>query len=318
MTPLSVTKKLFVFSIGLLLVIIGVTLFTYREDITKNGLKTMPTNNFSNSISFNAQVQRLQELDKIKKVQFLVLGSSMALNNIAAEMIEDSIKQSTYNFSSWGVKSEMLVRIMKSIEFEKCKTVIVPFSNQDLYDSVHFDVKNFDFINNYLNSSNATVYNLAGFFYNFNFNEFRQNWKIRTADLYRTNSYSSLQFDSCGSVLIDTTAFVVSKKRNDKYFDTTGFTDFMKNMVVLKSILASKDISLKLVYLPWREDLITPEREKANDAVATVLHGTFDEDFIDLHNLNLDTSLFCDASHLFKDGAKIITKHVIDSLRATH
>lgn len=311
-------KQLLLFLSGLLVIVILITLFIYREDIGRNGFKSMPTNNFSNSISFNSQIQHLHSLHRTKETEFLVLGSSMALNNIAAELIEDSIQQKTYNFSSWGLKSQKLLEIVQTIEFEKCRTVLIPFSNQDLYDSAHFDIKDLELVNNYLNSKNTAWYKAAAFLYNFNFSDFRKNWSLRSKDLYRLNTYSSLSFDSCGSVLINTTGFVFSKKRNERYFDTTGFTAFMQNITAIKSLLNKKNISFKLAYMPWRDDLITPERESANNAIASILHRTFKDEFIDLHNLKLEKALFCDGTHLFKDGAKIITRNIIDSLKSRH
>lgn len=88
----SFLKKLLLFSAGLLPLIVAVTIYNFRRDISLHGFESMPTNSFSNSISFNSQVQHLHEVGKIDSVQLLVLGSSMALNNISAEMIEDFYK----------------------------------------------------------------------------------------------------------------------------------------------------------------------------------------------------------------------------------
>lgn len=308
-------KKLLIFTAGLVPIVGVLAVYTYRSDIRLHGFRSMPTNNFSNSISFNALVQNLHETNKINELEFLVLGSSMALNNVSAEMMEDSLHLKTYNFSSWGTKGPGLLRIIENIDFSNCRQVLLPFGNQDLNDSIQFEINNLPLINTYLRNSNNWVSQAEAFFYKFNFNNFLDTWKVRSRDLYKTNTYTSLKYGRCGSVLLDSTEFEISAKRYERYFDTTGFSSFFTNINSLHALLAKKNVTLTLVYLPWRDDLITPGRQQANNNVVAALKAKFGKHFINLNNLKIDKSLFCDGSHLFRPGAEMLTRNIIDSIR---
>ena len=61
----------------------------------------------SNSVCYNAKAKFIQNnTNKLIKSKFVVLGSSMVLNNIDGQFLEKHFSKPVFNIGSWGMKIE--------------------------------------------------------------------------------------------------------------------------------------------------------------------------------------------------------------------
>ncbi len=304
-------RKFIIFFIGFIPIGALVLVARYYKEFKKSGVQVMPTNNLSNSISFNAKIQHFHEHYNCSQIELLIIGSSMSLNNVSAKKLQNALHLKTYNFGSWGFKSDNDLKFLKKTNFPNCRKVLIAFNNYDFTQSE--PEYNIGLTAYYLNKKPLAA--PFAFLNKFNIEAFRNDWEYRSVYLFRSNIYESLMFDECGSVMFEDSDFAIDPKRYEQYVDSDSFDFFHHNMDDLKMFLARKNIQLILAYLPWRKDLLTEQRLTKNDSLANILKADFGNNFIDLHRLDIDTALFCDAGHVFKQGAELITRHLIDSLR---
>jgi len=227
-------------------------------------------------------------------------------------MMADSLQCNAYNLSSWGFRSGPLLEFFSTVPLARCRRVVVAFNNIDfgINQGVKFD---FGLTKSYVGGNSFDK--LFGFLKTFNFMRFDQDFQERKAGMLANNAYFSLDFDKYGSVLLNPEHFKIDTFRYYSYTDTAGFNIFIDNMRALKTLLDSHNIRLSLVYLPYRRDLLTPERESHNNYVADRIREALPDNFIDLHSLSVDKGLYADAAHFFKGGAGVITQNIIDSLK---
>ena len=106
-----------------------------------------------------------------------------------------------------------------------------------------------------------------------------------------------------------------NKWRWDSYIDTSGFSIFFEGINNLNNLCKSNNIYFFSVYLPVRSNELTRSDRKENQAVADSMKNRFGDRFVDLHNVELPVSKYCDVFHLFKDGSEEITNLFLDSLK---
>jgi len=300
--------KCTIIPIGVIIIIFVKVYFSAEKfDFTN-----IPENNVSNSPSYKAKLDHAISNDNFKKCSFLVFGSSMSLNNISGEIIQNRTQQKTYNISSWGTKVEQITKLFKVHLFdERVKYVLVAFNNVD------FNVGGYEIdyqaTNNYINGNSFD--RLRIFLHKLRINTFIEDCNFRNGYSKIRNVYASVFFDKNGSVLLDHKGFEISTDRWKSYNDTTGFEYFFYNINKLNEVCKANKIQLYLVYLPYRNDLLTIDRIKQNAVVSTRLSHNYKSNFINLSNLKVPANYYCDGSHFFKEGADYVTNIIIDSLQ---
>src|ERR1700749_2687819 len=95
-----INRLLSMLAISSLVIIVITYIICYKES---NRLLFL-----SNSVSYNAKAAQASQSSKFSHAKLLLIGSSMTLNNVSAELLEDSLKVPTYNFSAWGMKLDEL------------------------------------------------------------------------------------------------------------------------------------------------------------------------------------------------------------------
>jgi hypothetical protein len=281
------------------------------KNLSKDFLKFVPLNNVSNSISFKAKMDFLINSSNFRNSTFLVIGSSIALNNISGEIISYRTKDCVCNISSWNLKPEQLLHLLGIIDLDKIEYLLLPFNNCDFgKPTLSIDFNSTDL---FLNGNNISRF--WSFIDKFNINTFSNDWSYKCKYSDINNNYESLRFDEFGSVQLDRDGFVINENRwNESLKDTTGFNYFLKDVIEIDRICQKKRISLILVYLPSRKDLLTNQNVMQNKTVSKILQNEFGKYFLDMQNLNLPISQFSDGNHLFKLGAEKTTNSIIDSL----
>jgi hypothetical protein len=275
------------------------------------GFKNMPLNNVSNSVGFNAKMDFIVKSPDFKNCTFLIAGSSLSLNNISGELIAQRTKEKVFNVSSFGFKSsKQLLKLLDVLDLKYLKTMLVGFNNTD------FDYNcpeiNYKLTDKYLNSSNLV--RKFSLLYNFNIRNFSNDWELRNEVSDVCNNKSSLNFDKTGSVLLDSKGFNALEVKEVGLVDTTGLINFITNMEILNRNCIKRGITLILVYLPSRLDLLSESNVMQNKIAATKLFIKFGKVFYDTHNVKLPDNYYYDGSHMFKEGAEKITNSIIDSL----
>lgn len=305
--------KKFFLKLGALLLLIGIVLLAvFRVRYSGYNSQFVPLNHLSNSICYNGNFQNLAQNAALKDEEFLVMGSSMSLNNVSGEMIGDSFHCKAYNLSSWGFRSDKLIDFFKTVPLPSCKKVVVAFNNIDfgINYGAHYD---FPLTNRYI--SGGAFDKWLAFVRTFNFLEFDRTFVERKISMPRNDKYFALGYDRYGSILLDTAHFKIDQYRYFSYTDTAGFDVFYHNVQLLKKQLDERGIRLYLVYLPYRRDLLTTERKNQNDYVAAQMRTVLPDNFIDLHSVGFRKELYADAAHFFRQGAEALTSTIIDSLK---
>jgi hypothetical protein len=307
----SLFKKIFI-SIPIL-VILSIVLFIllHFNDIRKNGNRNIPKNRLSNSISFNAKVDHAMRSEVFRKAGFLVMGSSLSLNNISAGLLNKNLKLPVYNFSSWGFRPINLLSVLSAIKKRGTQQLLVAFNNVDFgRNEIEISVQGFDA---YLRNDRPGIW--IHQLRTFNISNFKSDWSDLEKIGNEDNVYESLDFDTFGSCLINAENFSIDSIRWQEYHDTTNFHIYLEDTQRLKKLCDCSGIQLILMYLPWRSDLLDDLKRKQNNAVACAIRSIMKNDFIDLHELILPARFYCDGSHLFREGAEFITNASTDSIK---
>ena len=82
---------------------------------------------FSNSISYDVKLNFLNKhKNLLKNSKTIVIGSSMALNNIDSKYLEKTEKfEKTVNLSSWGLQVSEVFQLLKIIDLTDKKYVVI-------------------------------------------------------------------------------------------------------------------------------------------------------------------------------------------------
>jgi hypothetical protein len=298
--------KLFLIFIGISLTL----LLKNYKDIKNLNFSAFPKNNLSNSVCFRAKIDHLVKSANFKNCTFLIAGSSMSLCNISGQTILNKTKECVYNFSAWGTKPNQIVELLNIIEKRKIKYLLVAFNNVDFGD----DAYNIDFksTNLFINSCSLVRYWLL--IKEFNYPTFSDDVAYRNKHSNINNEYESLNFDNTGTIQFEQKKFIIDSTRWKQYKDTIGFSIFHKGITRLHTLCKSRNIELIIVYLPFREDLLNENYKMQNRIISKILKSDFNNNFIDLHNMDIPSSKFCDGTHFFKDGAIYVTNIVLDSI----
>ncbi|GAB3929245.1 hypothetical protein [Larkinella terrae] len=298
---------------GAICLIITVFL-VYGGYIRETGTKVpdfseIPTNFISNSVCFNSKLDHLKSNAELKNTNCIILGSSISLNNVDAELLSQKNRLSTYNLSSWGLKPYQAFQFLKSMEDKISPSyLIVTFNNAD-FGRDDKEIK-YSTIYNYL-FNNSLLTRIESFMAHFNIRDFMSDWAMRSNFAKRDNVYQSLRFDSHGSILLNSNNFQYSPGIQPlTYRDTTGYLAFQTGIDSIASFCKKRQIRLLLVHSPWKRDVLSPEKNSQIHSISTRMKNRYRNSFLDLSNLSISDHLYVDGGHLYKKGAAIVTSEI--------
>ncbi len=272
----------------------------------------------SNSLCYNSNIQNLVSNTDIDKLDCLILGSSISLENLSGKMLEDSLGMKTYNLSSWGFPVRATIEFFNTIHPKKCRRVIVAFNNIDFTGALELtsDVANttkYKFTESGYFLQGNPLTKLLVILKTFNFMQFNSDTRYKDSLIKR----SPLDFDAHGSVLLDPARFPRDDKKPVLYKDTTGFTTFNTDLLKLRELLRKRNVALTLVYSPYRPGSLNDTQLRNCDFVAGQVRNEFGSDLIDLHRMAMADSLYWDGIHMYKDGALEFTERAIPAIKVT-
>lgn len=310
-------KKMLFHGLVLLSLLTAIVLGQYLRDTrTAPDLGALPTHFISNSTCFNTKLEHARAGNRLKQAKLLILGSSMALHNVLGPGLSARFQEPVYNLSSWGLRPaesyELLKQLADSLTVDH---LVIPFNHTEF----GLDTKRIDYeqLPDYFFAENP-LKQVRQYAAQFTLSGFIEDWTMRTKYLHRSNVNFSLNFDETGAVIQRADRFVFAPNaRRLAYRDTTGFGQFTAGIDSIRQLCHQRHITLTLVYLPWRSSVLTPERIGQVRYVADCLSKRYPENFVDLSGLAVADRDFSDAGHMFKGGASLVTRALLDSM-ATH
>jgi len=271
----------------------------------------------SESLSFNMKARWLRDVDRC---DVLILGSSMALNNIDGPELERLFPSwKVVNAGSWGLRiSES--RMIYADMARKCtpKVVVIPLFYGDFSHAVGQPVssKSVDWawVDGYLQGGGDGLAALPKTDLRYLWASFRN---LRSPEFSSPRYYSSLKFDTTGGVLFSDQDFHVDPGRWSGYqslvTEQVDNGEYLEFAALLGAARASgaRTVVVNMPMIAAAEakfDL--PRVHRHWDRVASLVraeHGIF----IDFAQLGLGDGQFADFCHLKREGAGLVTRKII-------
>ncbi len=251
----------------------------------------IPEHAISTSTSLNYKLTHFLSENR-NNVELLVIGSSMAVNNIDAGLLEQKTSLSSYNLSSWGQRMNENYFLLQELmsELPQLKRVIIPFNVNDFGLGDKFLKKDLKaYFSGCLKGAEAFDYNPN--------NYIKEVGNVKYLEV--GNHYRTLQFDRWGSALLHREGFVISEKRWSELPDYSNqdlmsFKSYLDSISVLTK---HHDVKLSVALLPIRVDL---RSEEVLGPVLEMCQGL--NHFIDLSDYPFSSQDYADCTHLFVDA----------------
>jgi len=269
-------------------------------------------------ISFDAKIQFIREHVNIDEIDTVVIGSSLALNNIQGIYLEkDSQKVShVLNLSVWSIDAPQVEQILGLTDvFPKLERII--YSGQFTSFNHANSFKNFDvnFLKRYINHTlNPLEYE------KFLFNGCKDILFCRDRQLSWVKEYgdnhkfSYLNFDYTGSAPLNMHGKDIIQKRWIKVDGAGQHPNALKALERMLKKAQAKKIKFYFVQTPYRQAMIDKYphikdiMQSFPDEMKSIL-SPYNGTFINLHKkLHLDDSHFADRSHLNNKGSKVVSE----------
>jgi hypothetical protein len=284
--------------------------------------------NFSNKyplpiidhISFDAKAKFIRDHVDTNEIDTIVVGSSLALNNVAGVVLEKKSKKCKHvlNLSAWSIDAPQVEQLLELVEdFPKLERII--YSGQ--FTSFNFGnrFKRFDteFIKKYiLNTLNPVAY--ASFVMNACKDiSFCKNREKEWEEKYMDNTnFGYLNFDHTGSAPLHIYGKDIIKSRWTKTDGATQNPNALKALRRMAKKAQEKKIYFYLVGQPYRQAQIDKHPHIQNimkifPKNMKKLLDPFGGVFLNVHdNLHLSDDYFADRSHLNDKGSEASSEEI--------
>jgi hypothetical protein len=276
---------------------------------------------FSNSISYDVKLNFIRDAKLLAGANTLVIGSSMALNNIDGPHIESEVSQvkKVANLASWGLQTSEMLQLIKLINLDEVKYVIYATQYLDFEDARRSKIDDAEvksYLNNefilspYVTTLTSIPTNISNYF---NYSSIYLN----------PRKYTYLDYDKTGGINLDLQGKDIDKERwdsvsqTDYRLDEECFTAFSE----IHQILKEKEITFIVLTTPYRKSIM---KDNANlpdvysQYVEKVKALSKKDGFIYFNtqeSLNLDDNYFIDGIHLNKEGARLVSDEIVKRLK---
>ena len=284
----------------------------------------VPAPAVSNSLSFNEKARWMRTKAALDRCKILVLGSSVALNNIDHEVLANRFGTvDTINAASWALsfaQSEQMLEALAS----RCHPglIIWVIYHDELSGTSEFNVQWNDF-GSYIGGRNL----LLSYFASADIPYYvRTWWKGDESLRYGRSKYSSVDFDAYGGVNLDCDHFQYNPSRWTDFLDDNGrvkglsvdFDSLKRILIRASGIAAFQQAKVVFVTSPLRG---IAEQEFHFDELNRIwesfsqLAASFSTHYVRVRNLGrYPDSLFVDTDHLNACGAKIFTEELASQI----
>lgn len=259
----------------------------------------------SNNIATNAKSYFiLQNKAKFSTAKFVIVGSSMSLNNIDGVYFEKLINKNTINISAWE---------MKICDFKDYVTYINPNSQiiinicfTDFNKTILQKYSNFPFGNKYLFFNK--IINFRGFIAQ------RQQIVEYSSPLSNT-TYNYLNFDKTGSVVYAKDNFNVS---SDRWEDTRKIPSDKELDDFVSQLAMFKGYKIYLFFSPERSKYKSIGKKNAIAKLENLIKNRYSNvSFYNNYCQDFNDSLFVDCYHFNSLGALRYTQLIFAQIDTT-
>ena len=302
-----------ILSFILLSIVIGALVYIYFYS------KTYPIPLF-HRISLDAKMRFVRDMSDKDRIDTIIIGSSIGLNNIQGIVLEDSSEKVKHvvNLSALGLKTTQVEQLSELFSlFPNTKRVIYSAQFEDWSGAFLLGNKEVDFAREYIHLGRGIIdlsYSLYTFKHLIEFAKNHWKWKKEYAP---NNTNHGLTFDRTGSVPLN----MYGEDINHKMFATPPRDTklYKENFLALERMikgLQSQNIQFYFVAEPYRQYMIDQyddihiAREKFVRKTKEIAISNGGK-FIDLHNiLHLSDNYFADREHLNSNGSVLTAKEV--------
>jgi len=296
-------------------IIIGISVMSYSVNFAKN--YPLP---IIDHISFDAKMKFIRDHIDINEIDTIVVGSSLALNNVNGVILEENSKTCKHvlNISVWSISALQVEKILEL-------TTIFPNLERIIY-SGQFTSFNFanvfkkfdtDFLKKYMQNKLSPL-EYAAFIANackdLSFCKKREEeWKKEYMD---NTKFSYLDFDHTGSAPLHIYGKDIIKSRWNRGDGPVQNPNALKALARIADNTQKRDIRFYFIQQPYRQAMIdkSPNIQKIMKSfpidIAKII-GKYNGTFFNLHEkLHLDDTHFADRSHLNDKGSSIGSQEI--------
>lgn len=275
----------------------------------------------SNSISFN---QKATWLRGTQSCDVLILGSSMALNNLDGPRLRQSVPGlSVVNAGSWGMSAKESKRVLESmVRVCSPRFVIFPVYNGDLFAKLGSKSENAKHIDwpwfgKYLAGVDGPLDWIRGVDPIYSL---RTYGTLKSEPYLSPSFYTSLAFDNTGGVLFSEDHFKIDKGRWNGYVASSRENADDDQIEALFGVVdeaiehRAVAVIVRVPMIKAAETAFAQNRSSANwnsIELGVVERGGL---FVDATSLRLPDQRFVDYCHLDAAGASAVTNLVIQRI----
>jgi hypothetical protein len=305
--------KVYLRTLFFIFTIIWVSVMAYSVNFSKN--YPLP---IINHISFDAKVKFVRDHVDIEEIDTVIIGSSLALNNVQGVVLEKNSKKCkrVLNISVWSIDAPQVEQMLTLTEiFPKLERII--YAGQFTSFNHANSFKEFDstFLKKYIsNTLDPLEYSLfiANACKDISFcMDRKKEWKKE----YMSNrKFSYLDFDYTGSAPLHIYGEDIVKSRWSKTDGATQNPNALKALARIAKKAQSKNIHFYFVQQPYRQAQIDKHKHiqkimKSFPRVIENILNKYNGRFFNMHEeLHLSDAYFADRSHLNDKGSKVVSE----------
>lgn len=273
-----------------------------------------------NRVSLDAKIKFIKNNIDIDKVDTIIVGSSIGLNNIQGTVLEQSCEKckSVLNLSGFELRPYQVRQLLElSSVFPNLKRIIYSAQFSDFSASAVLEDYDADLIKRYLNDTESYYDQIYIWFHSYQniISCIQRNWSWNDKHM-SNNKFTYLGFDNTGSVPLHIYGHDIIKHRweqpHPQKQDLNNY--FILDKMVKK--MREDNINFYFVMEPYREPLIKnfkhlrPTMTSFAYKVRRIMEDNGGH-FMNLHEkLHLKDNFFADRSHL-NDQGSVLTAEAI-------
>lgn len=268
-------------------------------------------------ISFDAKIQFIREHINIENIDTIVVGSSLALNNVQGIILEKNSQKIGHvlNFSVWSIDAPQVEQILElSSVFPNIERIIYTGQFTSFNHANKFKIFDTNFIKKYM-SHQLNPIEEKKFILNackdISFCIDRQKeWEKKYG---YNNKFAYLGFDHTGSAPLHIYGKDIIKSRWTKTDGATQNPNALKALERMAFRASEKDIQFYFMQMPYRQAQIDKHKHiqkimKNFPIYIEKILKKYNGKFLNLHDkLHLSDAYFADRSHLNDKGSKVVS-----------
>jgi hypothetical protein len=293
----------------------GASMMTYSSNFSKN--YPLP---IVDHVSLDAKLKFIRERVNIKEIDTIIVGSSLALNNVQGVILEEQSTKCKHvlSLTAWSIGPAEVEQLLELVPvFPKLKRIIYSAQFTSFNFGSKFKKFDSDFLKKYIsNSLNPLEYSIfiANACKDISFCKNREKvWDEKYMD---NKKYSYLDFDHTGSAPLNVYGKDITPSRWDRADGSTQNPLALKALHRMADKANKNNIKFYLIQQPYRQAMIDKHQNVAKIMkVFPVMIGNilkkYNGVFFNLHEkLHLSDAHFADRSHLNDKGSRVGTEEI--------